>query len=71
MSKPLILISNDDGITSKGIRVLVETMKRLGDVVVVLVGGRHAVITVGRIFVDVAGLGVKIILTDSAAVAKG
>ena len=35
MGKPLILVSNDDGITSKGIRVLVETMKKLGDVIVV------------------------------------
>jgi 5'-nucleotidase len=35
MSKPLILVSNDDGITSKGIRVLVSIMKRLGEVVVV------------------------------------
>ena len=34
-SKPLILVSNDDGITSKGIRVLVSVMKKLGDVVVV------------------------------------
>lgn len=33
--KPLILVSNDDGITSKGIRVLVNVMKRLGEVVVV------------------------------------
>lgn len=33
--KPLILVSNDDGITSKGIRVLVNIMKQLGDVVVV------------------------------------
>ena len=33
--KPLILVSNDDGITSKGIRVLVNVMKQLGDVVVV------------------------------------
>lgn len=33
--KPLILVSNDDGITSKGIRVLVNVMKKLGDVVVV------------------------------------
>ena len=32
---PLILVSNDDGITSKGIRVLVNVMKQLGDVVVV------------------------------------
>ena len=35
MSKPLILISNDDGITSRGIRFLVEIMKDLGEVVVV------------------------------------
>ncbi len=35
MSKPLILVSNDDGITSKGIRILVETMSRLGEVIVV------------------------------------
>ncbi|GAB2633643.1 5'/3'-nucleotidase SurE [Belliella aquatica] len=36
MSKrPLILVSNDDGITSKGIRVLVNVMKKLGEVVVV------------------------------------
>lgn len=34
-NKPLILVSNDDGITSKGIRVLVEAMKELGEVVVV------------------------------------
>lgn len=35
MLKPLILVSNDDGITSKGIRVLVSVMKKLGEVVVV------------------------------------
>ncbi|MFN3759557.1 MAG: 5'/3'-nucleotidase SurE [Algoriphagus aquaeductus] len=35
MPRPLILVSNDDGITSKGIRVLVSVMKKLGDVVVV------------------------------------
>lgn len=33
--KPLILVSNDDGITSVGIRVLVNVMRKLGDVVVV------------------------------------
>jgi 5'-nucleotidase len=33
--KPLILVSNDDGITSRGIRALVETMMELGEVVVV------------------------------------
>jgi 5'-nucleotidase len=35
MAKPLILVSNDDGITSKGIRVLISVMKKLGEVVVV------------------------------------
>jgi 5'-nucleotidase len=33
--KPLILVTNDDGITAPGIRALVEVMKELGDVVVV------------------------------------
>ncbi|GAB2771489.1 5'/3'-nucleotidase SurE [Rhabdobacter roseus] len=33
--KPLILVTNDDGITSLGIRTLVELMQNLGDVVVV------------------------------------
>jgi 5'-nucleotidase len=35
MSRPLILITNDDGITSKGIRVLIEEMSKIGEVVVV------------------------------------
>jgi 5'-nucleotidase len=33
--KPLILVTNDDGITAHGIRTLVRLMKQLGDVVVV------------------------------------
>jgi len=33
--KPLILVTNDDGITAPGIIALVEVMKTLGDVVVV------------------------------------
>ena len=33
--KPLILVSNDDGITAKGIRALVEVVSELGEVVVV------------------------------------
>lgn len=33
--KPLILVTNDDGITAKGIQTLVEAMKTIGDVVVV------------------------------------
>lgn len=35
MSLPLILISNDDGITAPGIRVLVEEMQKIGEVIVV------------------------------------
>lgn len=35
MSKPLILVSNDDGIVSRGIRVLVEAMQNIGEVIVV------------------------------------
>lgn len=33
--KPLILVTNDDGITAPGIRKLIEIMNRIGDVVVV------------------------------------
>lgn len=35
MEKPLILITNDDGITAPGIRALIEMMKTLGDVYVI------------------------------------
>ena len=35
MTRPLILVSNDDGITSKGIRVLVDAMAEVGEVMVV------------------------------------
>ncbi|MFN8277597.1 MAG: 5'/3'-nucleotidase SurE [Chitinophagales bacterium] len=35
MSKPLILVVNDDGITAPGIRALVEAVQPLGEVVVV------------------------------------
>ena len=35
MEKPLILVSNDDGITSRGIKMLVECMKEIGEVIVV------------------------------------
>jgi 5'-nucleotidase len=35
MKKPLILISNDDGITSNGIRLLVDLMQQLGEVIVI------------------------------------
>ena len=33
--KPLILVTNDDGITAKGIRTLIEVMTEIGDVIVV------------------------------------
>lgn len=52
MDKPLILISNDDGITSKGIRYLVNLMKEIGEVVVVAPDGPQSgmghAITVGN-----------------------
>ncbi|MCC9135525.1 5'/3'-nucleotidase SurE [Pontibacter silvestris] len=35
MAKPLILVSNDDGITAPGIHMLVKVAKKIGDVVVV------------------------------------
>ncbi|QWX83145.1 5'/3'-nucleotidase SurE [Cellulophaga sp. HaHaR_3_176] len=35
MKKPLILITNDDGITAPGLRALVSYMKEIGDVIVV------------------------------------
>ncbi len=35
MKKPLILVTNDDGIAAPGIRALVEVAKSLGDVIVV------------------------------------
>ncbi len=35
MASPLILVTNDDGITAPGIKALVEAMKTLGEVVVV------------------------------------
>jgi len=35
MRKPLILVTNDDGITAPGLRALIRYMKDLGDVIVV------------------------------------
>jgi 5'-nucleotidase len=35
INKPLILVTNDDGITSKGIKTLIETVAEIGEVVVV------------------------------------
>lgn len=39
MNKPLILITNDDGADAKGIRVLTDLMKQIGDVIVVAPDG--------------------------------
>lgn len=33
--KPLILVTNDDGVTARGIRALIEYMREIGDVIVV------------------------------------
>ncbi len=50
--KPLILVSNDDGITSKGILTLINVMKTIGDVIVVAPDGPQSgmghAITVGE-----------------------
>ncbi len=35
MQKPLILITNDDGISSKGIRILINIAKEFGDILIV------------------------------------
>ncbi len=35
MQKPLILVTNDDGITAPGLRSLIKYMKEIGDVIVV------------------------------------
>ncbi|MEL6305627.1 MAG: 5'/3'-nucleotidase SurE [Bacteroidota bacterium] len=35
MEKPLILVTNDDGITAPGLRALIKTMKTIGEVIVV------------------------------------
>lgn len=55
--KPLILVTNDDGITAPGIRALVEVMKQLGDVVVVAPdspqsGMGHAITISNTLFCD-------------------
>ena len=35
MGKPLILVTNDDGITAPGLRTLIHIMNEIGEVVVV------------------------------------
>lgn len=58
MKKPLILVTNDDGITAPGIRKLIELMNELGEVVVVAPdspqsGMGHAITTNETLFCDV------------------
>ena len=52
MKKPLILVVNDDGITSRGILSLINVVKELGDVLVVAPDGPQSgmghAITVGN-----------------------
>ena len=51
-NKPIILVTNDDGITAPGLRSLVESMKSLGEVVVVAPDGPQSgmghAITIGK-----------------------
>ena len=55
--KPLILVTNDDGITAPGIRALIEVMNAIGDVVVVAPdspqsGMGHAITINSTLFVE-------------------
>jgi 5'-nucleotidase len=55
--KPLILITNDDGITAPGIRTLIEVMNTIGDVVVVAPdspqsGMGHAITVNSTLFIE-------------------
>ncbi|MBX2827036.1 MAG: 5'/3'-nucleotidase SurE [Flavobacteriaceae bacterium] len=55
--KPLILITNDDGITAPGIRALIDVMKELGDICVVAPdspqsGMGHAITVNDTLYVD-------------------
>ncbi|MDL2314758.1 5'/3'-nucleotidase SurE [Bacteroidales bacterium OttesenSCG-928-C19] len=51
MNRPLILVTNDDSVHSKGIKTLVDIVKQFGDVVVVSsempMSGKSSAITVG------------------------
>ena len=57
MQKPLILITNDDGITAPGIRTLIQVMTSIGEVVVVAPdapqsGMGHAITTTSSLFCE-------------------
>ena len=41
IKKPLILVTNDDGISAPGLRTLIEIMNKIGDVVVVAPNTPH------------------------------
>ena len=58
--KPLILVTNDDGVTAPGILALIESMKLLGDVVVVAPdspqsGMGHAITVNSTLYLDNLG----------------
>lgn len=60
-SKPLILVTNDDGITAPGIRTLIKVMKTIGDVIVVAPdspqsGMGHAITVSDTIYCDAVPL---------------
>ncbi len=50
--RPLILISNDDGVNAKGLRCLIDTLRPMGDIIAVAPdgprSGQSAAITVGK-----------------------
>ena len=55
--KPLILVTNDDGISAPGLRTLIEIMNEIGDVVVVAPdspqsGMGHAITLDSTLFVE-------------------
>ena len=56
MDQPLILITNDDGITAPGLRTLIEVMSSIGDIVIV------ANIVVFAVVVTFAAINLSVIL---------
>jgi len=64
VQKPLILVTNDDGISAPGIRALIDVMNEIGDVVVVAPdspqsGMGHAITINSTLFVE------KVIIDDN------